>query len=206
MQQIVSLIFRIIRKLLNIFKFKLHYFVTRIILYCNNVRFQQIYNKGIPIVRIARGGNCTIGSNFKMNNNFSGNLIGRVQPCMLVVSQGASLLIGNNVGISSTAIVAHHYIQIGNDVKIGGGVCIYDTDFHSINPEFRKDRRLDSQMAKSKSVIIGDNVFIGAHSTILKGVIIGENSVIGACSVISKNVPPNEIWAGNPARFVKKLE
>ena len=55
-------------------------------------------------------------------------------------------------------------------------------------------------------MIIEDNVFIGAHSTILKGVTIGQNSIIGACSVVTKNIPPNEIWAGNPAKFIKKLE
>jgi acetyltransferase-like isoleucine patch superfamily enzyme len=55
-------------------------------------------------------------------------------------------------------------------------------------------------------VIIEDNVFIGAHSTILKGVTIGVNSVIGACSVVTKDIPANQIWAGNPARFIRALD
>ena len=41
---------------------------------------------------------------------------------------------------------------------------------------------------------------------ILKGVIIGEKSIIGAGSVVTKTVPPGEIWAGNPAKFVKRIE
>jgi acetyltransferase-like isoleucine patch superfamily enzyme len=61
-------------------------------------------------------------------------------------------------------------------------------------------------MAKKRPVVINDNVFIGAHSTILKGVTIGKNSVIGACSVITKDIPDNEIWAGNPAKFIKSIE
>ena len=62
---------------------------------------------------------------------------------------------------------------------------------------------MDSKNTIRKEVFIGDNVFIGAHSTILKGVKIGKNSIIGACSVVTKSVPDNEIWAGNPAKFVR---
>jgi acetyltransferase-like isoleucine patch superfamily enzyme len=68
------------------------------------------------------------------------------------------------------------------------------------------DKRSDKKHAVKLKVIIEDNVFIGAHSTILKGVTIGKNSVIGACSVVTKNIPPNEIWAGNPAKFIKFLD
>ena len=39
----------------------------------------------------------------------------------------------------------------------------------------------------------------------LKGVVIGENSIVGACSVVTKNIPENQIWAGNPARFIKSV-
>ncbi|MDP9041992.1 MAG: acyltransferase, partial [Bacteroidota bacterium] len=47
--------------------------------------------------------------------------------------------------------------------------------------------------------------FVGAHSTILKGVTIGEGAIIGACSVVTKNIPPYEIWAGNPIRFISTV-
>jgi acetyltransferase-like isoleucine patch superfamily enzyme len=121
------------------------------------------------------------------------------------VDRDAELNIGNNVGISQTAIVCHLRISIGNNVKIGAGVCIYDTDFHSLNPEIRGNFKLDMDAKIKQPVIIKDNAFIGAHSTILKGVTIGKNSVIGACSVVTKDVEDNEVWAGNPAKLVKKL-
>ena len=54
--------------------------------------------------------------------------------------------------------------------------------------------------------MIKDHAFIGAHAIILKGVTIGEGSVIGAGSVVTKSVPDGEIWAGNPAVFIRKVE
>ena len=54
-------------------------------------------------------------------------------------------------------------------------------------------------------VKIEDNAFVGARSMILRGITIGKYSIIGAGSVVTKSVPENEIWAGNPARFVRKI-
>lgn len=54
-------------------------------------------------------------------------------------------------------------------------------------------------------MVINDNVFIGAHSIILKGVTVGRNSIIGAGSVVARNIPENEIWAGNPAKKIKDI-
>ena len=61
------------------------------------------------------------------------------------------------------------------------------------------------QKKRNAPVVIKDLAFIGMHSIILKGVTIGEKSIIGAGSVVSKDVPDGEIWAGNPARFIKKV-
>ena len=54
-------------------------------------------------------------------------------------------------------------------------------------------------------VIIEDTVFIGAKCIILKGVTIGQNSIVGAGSVVTKSIPADEIWGGNPAKFIRKL-
>jgi acetyltransferase-like isoleucine patch superfamily enzyme len=53
--------------------------------------------------------------------------------------------------------------------------------------------------------VICDNVFIGAHSIVLKGVTIGENSIIGSGSVVTKSIPANQIWAGNPAKIIRNI-
>jgi acetyltransferase-like isoleucine patch superfamily enzyme len=57
--------------------------------------------------------------------------------------------------------------------------------------------------ATKGDVIIGNDVWIGLHATILSGVVIGDGAVIGARSVVTKNVPPYAIVAGNPARVRK---
>ena len=89
-------------------------------------------------------------------------------------------------------------------LKSGGGTSVYTTDFHSLDPIIRASKD-DQKHSKSAHVVICDNVFIGAKCIILKGVTIGENSVIGAGSVVTKNVPANQIWAGNPAKFIKNV-
>ena len=177
--------------------------ITHLIFIGNSVHFRRFYSHGIPRVLVSRGGTLVIGDDFHMNNGLAGNPIGFVQPCCFFIQPGATIKIGDHVGMSSTALVAAQSKEIGNGVKIGGGVCIYDTDFHSLNPCSRQNPELDRKEARSAPVKIGNHVFIGARSMILKGVHIGDNSIVGAGSVVSKDIPPNEIWAGNPARKLR---
>jgi len=153
---------------------------------------------------VARGGSLKIGNSFSMNNGIKGNPIGCYSKCTFFVDRNAVLIIGNNVGISQTAIICHKSISIGNHVKIGGGVKIYDTDFHSLDPQIRASSEDTNQKSKAP-VVIEDNVFIGAYSIVLKGVTIGENAIIGAGSIVTKSVPRNQIWAGNPAKFIRNI-
>jgi len=55
-----------------------------------------------------------------------------------------------------------------------------------------------------KKIIIGNDVYIGYSVTVLGGVTIGDGAIIAACSVVTKDVPPFEIWGGNPAKLIKK--
>lgn len=59
---------------------------------------------------------------------------------------------------------------------------------------------------KAGEIRIGEGSFIGARTIIAKPLAIGKNVIVGAGSVVTKNIPSNEIWAGNPARFIRKRE
>ena len=126
--------------------------ITWIYFYVNNVKFKNFSTTGIPYLSIGRMGDCYIEKGFKMNNGIHGNPIGRSQPCIFAISNYAKLTIGKDVGMSSTAIVVHERIEIGDRVKIGGGVCIYDTDFHSLDHIARRDKVTD--MFKKKTNLL----------------------------------------------------
>lgn len=198
------MLYKIIRRLYFILIKPWEKLSTWVLLKGNHVKYMKLKTNGVPYIMVARGGKFVIGNNFVMNNGIKGNPIGSYRRCTFFVDRNAELIIGNNVGISQAALISHKSIRIGNNVKIGGGVCIYDTDFHSLDPEVRKSKD-DMKNRVEKPVLIKDNAFIGAHSIILKGVIIGENSIIGAGSVVTKSVPDNQIWAGNPAKFIRNI-
>jgi len=198
-------IYKLIKKIFFLFIKKINYVNCRIIFFGNNVEYSNFFSNGIPYVSVAIGGSFSIGKNLRMNNGIVGNPIGCYNRCTFFVDKGAILKIGSNLGISQAAIICHLSIEIGNNVKIGGGARIFDTDFHAIDPELRINPKTDFANKRKLPVVIEDNVFIGANSTILKGVTIGRNSIIGSSSVVTKNVPSNEIWAGNPARLIKYI-
>jgi acetyltransferase-like isoleucine patch superfamily enzyme len=137
--------------------------------------------------------------------NTAKSTLGVNRRCKLLIYDNASLVIKGTVAMSNTVIVTTEHIEIGDNVMIGGGVTIVDNDFHSLNYNywFTPD---DEKYMQSRPVTIGNNVFIGMHSIILKGVTIGDGAVVGAGSVVTKSIPANEIWAGNPAKFIKRRD
>lgn len=193
-----------IRKVKNVTYYPIWRILTIIQFEAFKVKCKSFQTHGIPHISVSNNGKIIIGDSFRMNNSFAANIIGRQQPCIFIVS-GGSLFIGDNVGLSSTAIICYNSITIGNNVRIGGNTVIYDSDFHPLQVNERIAYPEIKSNVRTFPVTIGNNVFIGGHSTILKGVNIGDNSVIGACSVVTKSVPSNEIWAGNPASFIKRL-
>jgi acetyltransferase-like isoleucine patch superfamily enzyme len=120
-------------------------------------------------------------------------------------SASSRIYIGQGSGLSGTVIHSRSSIKIGRFVNIGANTNVYDHDFHSIN-HFERRGNFPSSSINTAPVVIGDDVWIGANSIILKGVCIGKGAIIGAGSVVTKNIPDFTIWAGNPARFIKKIE
>jgi maltose O-acetyltransferase len=90
-------------------------------------------------------------------------------------------------------------IRIGDNCLIGPDVGIYSAG-HRIQPEGR------IADVYAQPVTIGNDVWIGGHSTILPGVTIGDGAVVAAGSVVTKDVPPRSLVAGNPAVFKKSIE
>lgn len=151
----------------------------------------------------SQNGVLKIGKAFKCNNKVKSNSIGLIQPCIFNIgAEGSRIIIGDNVGISGSTISAAKSVTIGNNVLIGSGCLITDTDAHPLDWRERREGRND--LKGIAPVIIGNDVFIGARSIILKGVIVGDRAVIGAGSVVSKDVPADCIVAGNPAKVVKR--
>lgn len=149
-------------------------------------------------------GKLVIGNNSIINSSKEANPIGGDTQTTFFIQKGI-LSIGDNVGISNSTFVVRKKIVIENDVMIGNNCKIYDNDFHSLD----HDKRIAHQEADSdivtKEIRIEKGAFVGAHTLILKGVTIGEYAIIGAGSVVTKDVPAKQIWAGNPARFIREV-
>lgn len=193
------------------FSYKAARAVSKTLTFIFNIFYLKIMKINIPMdsirningkIFIRNRGTVIIGNNVAINSNYVSNPIGGNCFTSIYVKQGARLTIGDNTGISNTAIVCSREINIGKYVFIGGDCKIYDTDFHSLN--FEKRHRLPDNDVRSSAVNIKYGAFIGTGAIILKGVTVGEKSIIGAGSVVACDIPDNEIWAGNPARFIRK--
>ena len=84
-------------------------------------------------------------------------------------------------------------IIIESGVRLTARSCILT---HFINPQ--------TGGFESGEVRIKKNAFIGTGTIITKPVTIGERAIVGAGSIVTKNIPDDEVWAGNPARFIRK--
>lgn len=93
-------------------------------------------------------------------------------------------------------------IEIGNNVNIPKNVTILTHGY-----DWAVNKTLSGEiLGSSGKVTIGNNVFIGMQSTILKGVKIGNNVIIGANSLVNKDIPDNSVVAGNPARVICTID
>lgn len=118
--------------------------------------------------------------------------------------------IGNNCNINCNVFIEND-VTIGDNVTIKPGVQIWDgitvednvfigPNVTFANDDYPKSKNANFLLLKT---LIKKGTSIGANATILGGITLGENCLIGAGSVVTKDIPANEIWVGNPAKFLK---
>lgn len=113
---------------------------------------------------------------------------------------GFNIHIGENfIANFNLTILDEADVNIGDNVQIGPN-CSLITITHSLDSNQRNEG-----MMQAKPITISNNVWLASNVVVLPGVTIGENSVVGAGSVVTRDIPQNEVWAGNPARFIKQI-
>lgn len=118
---------------------------------------------------------------------------------LLLTMPKPEVVIGSWVFIGRNSIIASkNKISIGDYTVIAPYCYIIDHE-HGFAPH---DLILNQQSVL-KEVSIGSDCYIGARSIVLGGVKIGDGAVIGAGSVVTKDVPPYQVWAGNPAKYIR---
>lgn len=197
-------VYRAYRAIFSRLKGRFDYILCILKFIGNHTKFSSFRTSGVPYIYVSPKGNLKIGKNFAMNNGINGNPIGCYEKCTFFVAPDCELEIGDNVGISQTALISYASIKIGDNVKIGGGTCVWTTDFHSLDHKIRRSKS-DTQNRNCKPVTIEEDAFIGAKCIILKGVTIGARSIIGAGSVVTKSIPSDCIAVGNPAKIIKRI-
>lgn len=125
----------------------------------------------------------------------------------LQIGSGSSILMGCRLDCAGGLIIGKNStvnqrcrldsrggIRIGDGVSISADVTILTADHDPDCPHFT---------GREAGVVIEDHCFIGTGAMILKGVHLGAGAVVGAGSVVTRDIPPGEIWAGNPARKIR---
>lgn len=150
--------------------------------------------RGISLFYRSPDSTIIIGKNCSFNSSCRYNFRGVNHQCIIQTSRKGNITIGDNCGFSGVSIVSSIGITIGNNVMCGTNVMIGDRNDHEdLYPQF-----------KPEPIFIGNNVWIGMNTVIMKGVTIGDNVIIGANSVVTKDIPSNFIAVGNPCKPIKE--
>lgn len=200
MLRIINKIFIFIKNITKKFIYKVWLFIIK--LRYKNIKFNgELILFNLPFFRVSKSANVIIGKKVIFDSNYKNNLVGLFKKCTIFVGNNAELFIDDFSGFSGVSIYCSKSIKIGKYLTCGGNVCIWDTDFHPLNIEDRRIHKIEK--INSKPIIIGNDVFIGGNSIIMKGVTIGDAAIIAAGSVVTKSIPAFEIWGGSPAKFIK---
>jgi acetyltransferase-like isoleucine patch superfamily enzyme len=126
----------------------------------------------------------------------------RISPhCVIRVGGSGLLSLGRRTVVGPyTRILAATQVRIGARCLISWNCSIFDSIGHRMSLQGQDAAEIEAP------ITIGDDVWIGPYSIIMKGVTIGDNCIIGAGSVIRRDVPPNSLAYGNPARVAGKVD
>lgn len=122
-----------------------------------------------------------------------------------IIQKGVQFGNGKNVELGDYSSIGKNSL-IPNNTKIGNYVMIAQDLYIIANNHAFSDTSIPMYFQHNdfkQETIIYDDIWIGAKVIITPGKVIGSGSIIGAGSVVTKNVPENQIWAGNPAKFIK---
>ncbi len=154
-------------------------------------------------LRVHRTASIRIGEHCRLISSFSDNPVGSARMSIWVGPMGR-LELGHRVGLSNCTIVCMDAVTIDDEALVGGGCQLFDTDFHALDPE---ERALSAHpQVRTTPVEVRRRAFVGGYSILLKGSVVGEGAVLGAGSVLRSAIPDRQVWAGNPARFLRVLD
>lgn len=123
-----------------------------------------------------------------------------IHPGVLLLSYGGSITMGDDCTVNPYSILyGHGGLKIGSGVRIAAH-CVVIPSNHVYD---KLDVPIFKQGLTKEGIVIEDDVWIGAHVTILDGVHIGQGSIIAAGSVVNKDVSPFSIVGGVPAKIIK---
>jgi acetyltransferase-like isoleucine patch superfamily enzyme len=161
-----------------------------------------VFHNGAEIINLANNpAQIIIGE----NSHISGLL--------MVYPYGGSIKIGSHCSLSpGSRIVSGDSVCIGDRVLIAHNVNIIDNNSHPIDASLRHEDFVSSYKdgmkeydVKSKVITIGNDVWIGFNSAVMKGVTIGTGAIIGAGSMVTKDVQPWTMNVGNPLQCIREL-
>jgi len=117
----------------------------------------------------------------------------------VLVAKRGRLLVGPDGFIGEGAVlVARELLEVGADALIAEHVTVRDQDHGMRDP----DRPMRSQEYTTAPIVIGDDVWLGSKSVVLKGVSIGRGAVVGAGAVVTRSLPSGVVAVGVPARVI----
>lgn len=200
---------RLFNKILRIFNIKLKKVPTAD---RHTLIAADAITEGLNISRRVQKENNSIDLSIGQGSVISANIV--------FESSTGTIQIGKNSFIGGSSLICIDNINVGDNVLISWGCTIIDSNSHSLDHVTRSNDVKDwakgireNKIGHYKNwddvshspIFIGDNVWVGFNSIILKGVTIGNGAVIAAGSVVTKNVPDFAVVGGNPAKIIKYL-